>query len=73
MLDLVRVYPSVWVLFAVFLGLQIATSVFLTLAAVKDPATIPMRSFLYRAYLNPADKPQIETRRKYLDVINGRL
>lgn len=50
------------------------TSVFLVLTATKDPATIPMRKFLYDAYGNkPYDRVGVEQRGKYLDVVNARL
>lgn len=66
--------PANWALFFIGLAIQVATSIFLILTAVKDPATIPSRLFLYRAYERKFDRPtQGEERPKYLDVLNGRL
>lgn len=47
-----------WLVFGVLL--QVATSVLLVLTATKDPATIPMRDFLYSAYQNKKDRSSEE-------------
>jgi len=45
----------------------------LIVAAGKDPASIPSRVFLYKAYRRRTDMMSEELRTKYMDIVNGRL
>jgi len=40
-------YPGMWALSAVGIVLQMVATVLIFVTAGKDPATIPMREFLY--------------------------
>ena len=71
--DLAAREPSFKVVNIQFLLLQFFASLFLFITAGKDPATIPMREFLLRAYQGKLDTPPEEPRKKYLSVVNGRL
>jgi len=43
------------------------------LTASKDPATIPMREFLFFVYNRKTDRTSEDIRQKYLTVVNARL
>jgi len=73
LLDMVQKYPGTWVVFASAVLLQITASVSLVLTAAKDPATIPMREFLYSLYRRRLDSPTDEVRLKYLALVGPRL
>ena len=62
-----------WALSAVGIVLQMVATVLIFVTAGKDPATIPMREFLYQVYKKKLDNPSEEARNKYLDRVGGRL
>ena len=66
-------YWEFWILFFISLVLTIITGILLWVTATKDPATIPSRTFLMKAYERKTDRASEEQRNKYLDVVNGKL
>lgn len=68
--DLKNVDSGYTIYLYIGLFLTFGTSVLLVLTATKDPATIPMRDFLVRAYKNKLDHSTLHSleRRKYLAV-----
>jgi hypothetical protein len=68
-----KVYKGVYILIIFSIIHLIFTLCFLVITASKDPATIPMREFLYNAYKRKTDRLSEETRQKYLEVVGDRL
>jgi palmitoyltransferase ZDHHC9/14/18 len=61
-------------LYVIGIILQLAASILLIVTATKDPATIPTRRFLKRAYQRPKiDDIYGQDRNKYLDVVRGKV
>lgn len=68
-----KVYKGVYIFMIFSIIHLIFTLCFLVITASKDPATIPMREFLYNAYKRKTDRLSEETRQKYLEVVGDRL
>lgn len=71
--DLLRKKDGYEAVLAVGIVLAIVASVFLWVTAAKDPATVPSRVFLYKAFRRRTDLMSDDLRSKYLDVVGGRL
>lgn len=71
--DLISVYPSCWAFMIIGIILQFVGSVFLVLTSAKDPATIPMRKFLYIVHNRKIDCTDDDMRQKFLAVVNDKL
>ena len=69
-----RVYSGVYIFMVLVILHLVFTSVFLFITASKDPATIPMREFLYNAFQKKTDKLSEErNEKKYLEVVEDRM
>jgi type IV secretory pathway TrbD component len=47
MADITKAYPALWVVTIFGICLQLVATILIFVTAGKDPATIPMREFLY--------------------------